>query len=61
VDSKINSLLKEIDKRMKDQEKVFNLRLDDVRKQMDIVSERAEKTRKKGEEQLEELLTHVES
>jgi chromosome segregation ATPase len=60
-DVKMGNFLKEMDKRMKTQEQIINARMAELEKRMITVSDHAAKTKKEKEEELDELLKHVES
>ncbi len=61
VDLKLRDFMKDLEKRMKTQESVLNIRIGETEKKIDSVAESITKTKKEKEEELEELLRHVES
>ncbi|MCK5023897.1 MAG: hypothetical protein KAS04_06995, partial [Candidatus Aenigmarchaeota archaeon] len=61
IDAKIRNFSKDNDKRMRNQEKIIMNRLSDVEKKIGDVSGHVTKTKKEKEEELDDLLKHVES
>ncbi len=61
VDSKLRNFMKDLEKQMKTQEKLLGSRMGEVEKKIDSVSGKITKTKREKEEELDELLKHVES
>jgi len=61
VDSRLRNFIKDLEKRMRTQEKILDSRMESVESKIDSVSGKIAKTKKEGEEELDELLKHVES
>jgi chromosome segregation ATPase len=61
VDLTLRNFMKDLEKRMRTQEAVLNSRMAEVEKKIGSVSDSLAKTKKEKEEELEELLRHVEA
>ncbi len=61
VDVRLRDFMKDMEKRMRTQEAALNSKMETVEKKVASVSESVSKANKEKEEQLEELLRHVES